>query len=109
MNIVIPDYLIDPRAIDTYKMLYELFYSLNDDLLADLERYCKNTSADMVINGDCYNEYTLTALIEKHSYKYPCDSKFLKTFIQELKEDTSISSMSEYYEIIDYMLYDIDL
>ena len=93
---------------DLYNQIHDLFYSLNEDLLKDLEQYTINISKDMHQSGDIYHDYTLTDLIKKHCDKFNNDVVLLN-YVNDLKADNSISSMNEYYELIDYMLYDIDI
>ena len=93
---------------DLYNKVHDLFYNLNEDFLKDLEQYTIDTSKDMIEAGDLFNEYTLETLIKKHCDKFSNDIP-LMNYVDDLKENNSISCMEEFYELIDYMLYDIDI
>lgn len=73
--------------------LNELYKDLNDDFLNDLKAYSK----------DNYS-IGLFELIEKFSIT---DNDIIED-INELKENNSISSMTDYYELIDYMFENME-
>lgn len=90
-----------------YKTLIELFHSLNSDLLESLEVFTLDLSNELKESGTIYNNYTLDSLIDKFSFKYP--NALNIESLQELKNCNSIGCMDEYYDLIEYMIIDIDI
>lgn len=90
-----------------YNALHDLFYSLNDEFLDSLKVFTLDLSDELNDSGVIYNDYTLDSLIEKFSDKYYHDLDLNQ--LQELKNNDSISCMNDYYDLIEYMITDIDL
>ena len=91
----------------TRKALNDLFYSLNDEFLDALKVYTIDLSDELHDSGVIYHDYTLDSLIEKFSDKYYHDLDLNQ--IQELKECNDIGCMNDYYDLIEYMITEIDL
>lgn len=89
-------------------LLTDLYFSLNPALLDDLKNYTIRRAAELKEDGVVYNSYTLEKLIDKYAFKYPADQELVE-YVNELKDNNSISSMVEYYELIDYLMQDIDI
>ena len=89
-------------------LLNDLYFSLNPALLDDLKNYTIRRATELKEDGVIYNSYTLEKLIDKFAFKYPADQELVK-YVYELKDNNSISSMVEYYELIDYLMQDIDI
>ncbi len=81
---------------ELYTVLHDLYFSLNIDLLNDLERYTADI-LDKSYQAGNYNN--LDELITNFSNNSSIDIEELK----ELKNDNSIGCMTDYYELIDYM------
>lgn len=81
---------------ELYTVLHDLYFSLNDDLLNDLERYTADI-LDKPYQAGNYNN--LNELITNFCSHSNLDIDDLK----ELKNDNSIGCMTDYYELIDYM------
>ena len=81
---------------ELYTVLHDLYFSLNDDLLNDLERYTADI-LDKPYQAGNYNN--LNELITNFCSHSNLDIDKLK----ELKNDNSIGCMTDYYELIDYM------
>jgi hypothetical protein len=77
------------------KELKNLYYRLNPDLLSDLKKYCEESSQ------------TLESVITKFATKHDHDKEILEG-IKELEANNSISCMADYYELIDYMIFDLE-
>lgn len=54
-----------------------------------------------------YHLYNIESLIKKYSNKYPNGLNI--DDLMELKNNNSIGCMLDYYELIEYMLIDIDI
>ena len=74
-----------------YEAFSDLYKSLNDDLLDNLKHYSMHAYS-----------IDLFELIKKYAAITPASDKIFN-FIEELKEDNSISCMETYYELIDLM------
>ena len=81
---------------ELYTVLHDLYFSLNDDLLNDLERY---TAAILDKPYQAGNYNNLEELITNFCSHSNLDIDELK----ELKNDNSIGCMTDYYELIEYM------
>ena len=90
------------------ELLNDLYFSLNPALLDDLKNYTIRRAAELKEDGVIYNSYTLEKLIDKYASKYPADQELVK-YVYELKDNNSISAMVEYYDLIDYLMQDIDI
>lgn len=75
-----------------YIELKSLYTILNNDFLADLKQYAID-----------YYSIDLFKLIEKYA-AIESDNNQIIEYIQELKQDNSISCMNAYYELIDLMI-----
>ena len=95
------------KAMELKKALNDLFFSLNSDFLDALQVYTKDLSDELKADGTIYNDYTLESLINKFSDKY-FNGLSIKA-IQELKNNDSISCQIEYYDLIEYMILEIDI
>lgn len=95
------------RTIALYTALHDLYFSLNDDLLTALKLFTENLSDKLEESGDIYSHYTLEKLIYKFSDKYYRDLDIESLY--DLKNNHSIDCMDEYYNLIEYMLTDIDI
>ena len=95
------------RTKQLYKALHDLFYSLNGDTLKALELFTLDLSDELKEDGTIYNDYTLDSLILKFSDKYFNDLDIDK--LNDLKNNNSISCLDEYYDLIEYMIQEIDI
>lgn len=95
------------RTKALYDALHDLYYSLNIDLLDSLKVYTEDLSDQLEDAGTIYSHYTLDSLIYKFSDKYYRDLDIEQLY--ELKNNNSIGCMNDYYELIEYMITDIDI
>lgn len=101
--------MIDRQAMAKaeYNALHDLFYSLNDKFLDALKVFTLDLSDELHDSGVIYHDYTLDSLIEKFSDKYYHDLDLNQ--LQELKDCNDIGCMNDYYDLIEYMITEIDL
>ena len=85
---------------DLKKALIELYKALNKPLLKDIDNYTRQLSKE---NNKSFNLYTL---ITEYTRTHANNTELLE-YINELKENNSISSMVEYYELTDFMLTEL--
>lgn len=95
------------RTKQLYNALHDLYFSLNDDTLTALKIYTEDLSDELNENGTIYHNYTLESLIRKFSDKYFNDLDIEQ--LQALKNNDSISCLNDYYDLIEYMIQDIDI
>lgn len=95
------------RTKQELKALNELFYGLDDDILTALEVYTKDLSDTLYDSGVIYHTYDLRHLIDKFSEKYWNDLDLNR--LNELHNADPIGCIDEYYDLIEYMLTDIDI
>ena len=74
-----------------YIELKRLYTTLNNDFLTDLKQYAIE-----------YYSIDLFVLIEKYA-AIESDNNQIIEYIQELKQDNSISCMEDYYSLIEFM------
>ena len=95
------------RTKELYTALHDLYFSLNEDLLTALKLFTEDLSDQLLESGTIYNHYTLESLIKKFSDKYYRDLNIDE--LKELKESNSIGCMNDYYDLIEYMITEIDI
>lgn len=95
------------NSIELYNILHDLYFSLNGDFLDALQLYTADLSDELKEAGTIYHSYDIESLIKKYSDKYP-NGLNIDDLI-ELKNNNSIGCMMDYYELIEYMLTDIDI
>ena len=78
-------------APDIKSILIDLFKGLQKPLLKDLDTYSRNETGK-----------PLLILIRSYAAAAKPENDFLN-YIQELKNNNSISALTEYYEIVDYL------
>ena len=97
----------EKRTKALYTALHDLSFSLNEDLLNALQVFTEDLSDQLLESGTIYNHYTLESLIHKFSDKYYRDLDIEQLY--ELKNNNSIECMNDYYDLIEYMITDIDI
>lgn len=104
-NILLYSEPLTPEQIQSYQLidmqpqpeikeiLINLYKALNRDFLRDLDKYARTETGKPLI-----------ILIRSYAEKTKTDPQpdFIE-YLEDLKTNNSISSMSDYYEIIDYM------
>lgn len=73
------------------KTLIEVFKALNKPLLKDLQAYSKRISGKNLI-----------VLIKDYAKTHDNEPDFIE-YLEDLKTNNSISALTDYYEIIDYL------
>lgn len=77
---------------DIKTMLIDLYKALNRDLLKDLDTYARTEAGKPLIN-----------LIKLYATTPEAAAPDFIEYLQQLKNNNSISAMQDYYEIIDFM------